>query len=352
MQKVLKFIFCILFFINLTLARRVIFDYTKNETAGNADWVVDHDYPYPIPSNPSSPTDWDGAISSWGYALYRLGFEIVTLIPSYGITYGNPNNPLDLSTCEIFIMVEPQNPLSDNERNAILEFIRNGGGFFTVADHDSSDRDRDGWDSPRVFNSAFENYLGVHFNVTGERLNTWSGVSKNVKRDLNCPIYNGNFGIVDSIGFWSGTAITLLPSVNPDVYGLIWHPNARQDTDSILFCYGYYGSGRFVALGDSSPCDDGTGDPRDNLHNNWFMYSDSVLILNATLWLSGSSNFAEGRIENERRSLSFIKVSDAVRLKNSGIKFYDIFGREVENLKEGVYFINEKGEVREVLIVR
>ncbi len=351
MQKVIRFIFCILFFTSYALARRVIFDYTKNETAGNADWVVDHDYPYPIPSNPSSPTDWDGAISSWGYALYRLGFEIVTLIPSYGITYGNPNNPLDLSTCEIFIMVEPQNPLSVSERDAILEFVRNGGGFFMVADHNSSDRDGDGWDSPRVFNSAFENYLGVHFNITGERPNSWSGVSRNVRRDLSNPIYNGPYGRIDSIGFWSGTAMFIRTEINPNVYGLVWHPSASQDRDSVLFCYGFYGSGKFCCLGDSSPCDDGTGAPGNNLYDNWSMYSDSVLILNATLWLSGSS-IAEERIEPKGRSLLFIKINEAVRLKNSGIKFYDIFGREVENLKEGFYFIKEKGELREVLIVR
>lgn len=60
-------------------AARFLFDYTKNETAGNADWIIDGDYPYPQPSNPTSPTDWDRGISSWGYALYKMGHEVVTL---------------------------------------------------------------------------------------------------------------------------------------------------------------------------------------------------------------------------------------------------------------------------------
>ena len=83
-----------------------------------------------------------------------------------------------------------------------------------VADHYSSDRDNDGWDSLRVFNAAFENNLGIHFNVEGERPNSWTGQSSNISRDEGNAIYKGSFGTVESIGFWRGTCITIIPSLN------------------------------------------------------------------------------------------------------------------------------------------
>lgn len=331
----------ILIFLLMTIADflqagRILFDYTKNETAGNADWVVDHNYPYPLPAAPISPTDWDGAISSWGYYLYRLGHQIVTLTPSYGITYGNSSNPLDLSNFDVFIMPEPQNPLTSSEKTAILNFIYNGGGFFMVADHNSSDRDGDGWDSPRVFNDAFENVLGVHFNVTGERPNSYSGISSNISYFDS--IINGYFGRVNTIGFWSGTCITLRTNINPNVFGLIWVPGALPDNDSIMFFYGYYGRGRFVGIGDSSPCDDGTGNPSDDLYNNWSMYSDSALILNATLWLlySGSQSLSEKSHRLQR--LVIVAYDEALNLVRSGYIFYNANGQEVTEVKPGLYF--------------
>ena len=347
-------IFLLLFLISLAWPAKILFDFTKSETAGNADWVVDHDYPYPLPTNPTSPTSWDGAISSWGYALYRLGHQVVTLTRSYGITYGNPNNPLDLSKFDVYIMVEPQNPLTASERDAILNFINNGGGFFMVADHNSSDRDNDGWDSPRVLNSAFESYLGVHFNITGERLNSWSGESYNINRDYSNPIYNGPFGIVNSIGFWNGTCITLRPSINPQVYGLVWVTGATRDTDSIMFCYGYYGRGKFVGLGDSSPCDDGTGDPRDNLYNNWDDYSDSTLILNATLWLIGGETKVEDETSDDCGDY-ILKSSDVnERIRSGNHKVFNVFGQEIGFVKEGLYFLEEvrNKKLRKVLVVK
>lgn len=341
----------ILLLTNFSKAGRILFDFTKSETAGNADWVVDHDYPYPLPAQPSSPTSWDGAISSWGYRLYSYGHEVATLIPSYGITYANSSNPFDLSNFDVFIMVEPQNPLSIGEREAILNYISNGGGFLMIADHNSSDRDGDGWDSPRVLNNAFEFTLGVHFNITGERPNSYSGVSTNILRDQENLIYNGPFGCVQSLGFWSGTCAVLNPGVNPSVFGLVWVPGAMQDHDSVMFFFGYFGNGRFAGMGDSSPCDDGTGNPSDNLYDNWSMYSDSVLILNATLWLMEGSSKVEEKAHKSSFS-TILKVSEASQKSNEGIIFYDILGREVLPLKEGLYFINRSKGVIERVIVR
>lgn len=45
---------------------RVLFDNTKAETAGNADWIISTGQPDPLTQNPTpqSEADWTGAISS------------------------------------------------------------------------------------------------------------------------------------------------------------------------------------------------------------------------------------------------------------------------------------------------
>ncbi|MDI6851378.1 MAG: lamin tail domain-containing protein [bacterium] len=267
-------------------AARFLFDYTKNETAGNADWIIDSDYPYPQPPNPTSPTDWDRAISSWGYALYRLGHEVVTLPPDSAITYGT-SSPLDLSNFDVFVMVEPQNPLSSAEVQAIVDFVYNGGGFLMIADHNASDRDNDGWDSPRVFNAAFENIFGVHFNITGEPNNSISDSFTNVNTDPTDPIIHGPIGDVDTFGYWQGDVAVLKTDINPSLQGHIWKDGEPLgSTQNVIVFTGTYGNGRIGGFGDSSPVDDGTGDPGDNLYDGWYTYQDSTLTLNLCLWLA------------------------------------------------------------------
>jgi len=55
--------------------------------------------------------------------------------------------------------------------------------------------------------------------------------------------------------------------------------------------YGRYGSGKFVAFGDSSTFDDGTGDTGDKLYNSYGLsnFGNSKVILNASFWLAEKS---------------------------------------------------------------
>lgn len=292
MRSLIYKLMATLFLVQSLMAARFLFDYTKNETAGNADWIIDRDYPYPQPTNPSSPEDWDGAISSWGYALHAAGHEVVTLPPDSEITYGT-SSPLDLSNFDVFVMVEPQNPLSSSEIQAIVQFVQNGGGFFMISDHNASDRDNDGWDSPRVFNAAFEDVFGVHFDTTGEGYNSVSGAFDNVSSDPYDSIIHGPFGDVDTFGYWQGTVILLRQDINSSLKGHVWYTGEPEGSNQrVIIFTGTYGNGRIAGFGDSSPCDDGTGDPEDALNDNWDDYQDSVAILNISLWLasSGSTN--------------------------------------------------------------
>jgi len=286
----------ILFLIFLTItnlsATRILFDLTKEEDAGNADWMIDNDYPYPQPPNPATGDDWIGGISDWGFDLHSMGYEVVTLPPWGRITYGDPANELDLSNFDVFIVCEPQIPFTTDEINAILNFVRNGGGLFMVADHNASDRNNNGWDSPHIWN-LFENYFGIHFNVTGDPSNYISDRTFNVSDSLSDPIVNGPLGTVNGMSFYGSTVMTLRMSINPTLRGHVWKSGVSQGSTYVFLATGLYGRGKIVGLTDSSPADDGTGNPGNNLFDGWNEsgVQNNIAILNATLWLASTSPY-------------------------------------------------------------
>ncbi|MCD6384941.1 lamin tail domain-containing protein [Candidatus Sumerlaeota bacterium] len=243
----------------------ILFDNTKNETAGNADWIIDNDQPIPIPGSPSSPDDWMGAYSAWGYRLWQEGHTLRTLSGFYDITYNNPANPYDLSGFDVFIVPEPQNNFTPDERTAILNFVYDGGGLFIIANHNASDRDNDGVDSLHVWNNfGVKQYFGLKFD---ER--QVSDTSSN--RNLSHPIIaNSNYGSVETVKFYAGTTMSLYPAENPTVEGVFWLSSASQGDSDVMIATAEYGAGRVVAIGDSSPADDGTGTPGNNLYPNWY----------------------------------------------------------------------------------
>ena len=133
-----------------TTPLKVLFDDTKAETAGNADWIISTSMPDPTAQNPA-PTresDWTGALSAWGVALQRTGnYQLATLPPSGSITYGNSGNAQDLSHYNAFVLPEPNVLFTAAEKTAIMTFVHNGGGLFMISDHNNSDRNNDGADS-------------------------------------------------------------------------------------------------------------------------------------------------------------------------------------------------------------
>jgi len=264
-------------------AQRVLFDWTKNETAGNSDWVVDHQAPLPTPQNPSGPDVWDGALSHWGYTFDTLNLPVRTLPPGNTLHYGLSDS-LDLSNYDLLILPEPQNPLSSSEVSAVLTYLQNGGSMIFLADHNSSDRDGDGWDSPHIWNAAFESTLGVHCNVSGERYNSYSASITNVSTNPLDPIIHGPYGDVTGVGYHAGTVMTLDLAVNPTLQGHVWVNNKPQADTLVVVVCGEYGSGRFCVIGDSSPADDGTGNPGDRLYDNWHELDNSILLLNMSFW--------------------------------------------------------------------
>ncbi len=277
-------------FASKAYAARFLFDYTKDETAGNADWTIDDDFPYPYPTYPSSGDDWLGGISDWGYDLWVSGHEVATLPPGSSITYGDTNNPLDLSNFDVFIVCEPQVPFTQDEINAILAFVENGGGLFMVSDHNASDRNNNGWDSPHIWNE-FEQYFGIHFHVTGDPNNSVSiHPNYNVSNDPGDSVIHGEYGDVSAMSFYAATVMSLDLSVNPTLEGHVWYDGVNGS--QVMFATGRYGRGKIAALTDSSPVDDGTGRPGNNLYDGWTErgVDNREAVLNASVWLAGGTS--------------------------------------------------------------
>jgi hypothetical protein len=136
---------------------KILFDATKAETAGNADWVIDEDLnnlnwnpgaslggsegnaqriPTPAQSGITASTPqsyWKGGISAWGVDCAKKGYIVESLPYDGAITYGNSSNPQDLSNYKVFILCEPNIMYTAAEKTAIINFVQNGGGLFMVS---------------------------------------------------------------------------------------------------------------------------------------------------------------------------------------------------------------------------
>jgi len=288
----------------------------------NADWVINADaydlgynasgvvvlnhgndsdpYQYPSPAQsgitPSTPeTYWAGSLSSWGVDMVKQGYEVESLPYNGHITFGDNTNPQDLSNYKVFICDEPNIVFSSTAKDALIHFVQNGGGLFMISDHDQSDRNGDGWDSPHIWNDLMSNntVLNNPFGMTFDYANL-SQTTTNVANLPGDSCLHGPLGSVTSIKYSNGTSLTLNTADNNTVTGLIYTGgSSATGTTGVLVAKAYFGNGRVAALGDSSPPDDGTGDPNDN--SLYMSYSGEAsgnhrkLLVNTTIWLAGAT---------------------------------------------------------------
>ncbi len=318
MNKLLIIALLVICFVDHSSAQtiKILFDATKAETAGNADWVIDADvfnigYDSGIPkintgneanaqkipspaqsgiTSNTSETYWEGAISNWGIDCVKRGYTVETLPYNGLITYGDANNPQDLKNYSAFIVCEPNIRFTTAEKTALIQYVQNGGGLMMVSDHDQSDRNNDGWDSPAIWNdlmtsnSIKTNPFGISFD-----LKDYSETSTNIANLPDDSILHGPFGSVTKVQWSGGTTITISSSANSSVKGIIYKSgSSNTGSTNIYFAHSTYGSGKVAAIGDSSPCDDGSGDPNDVLYNGYITDAGGnhqKLLMNAVIWL-------------------------------------------------------------------
>ncbi len=280
-------------------SKKFLFETRKAQNAGNADWVISENasgtplrFPNPAISTVTSTTSstyWQGALSSWGIALVKQGHSIESLVTGGTLTYGNISNAQDLSFYDVYVVDEPNILFTSSEKTAIINFVKNGGGLFMISDHDRSDRNNDGYDSPAIWNDLMQNNA-VKTNPFGLTvdLNNFSETSSNVLVDSSNAILNGTMGSVRQLKFNNGASISINKSANATAQGLIWRNSVSQGLKGVMCASATYGNGRVVLIGDSSPADDGTGKPGKRLFPGWTDASGnhSRLHLNASLWLA------------------------------------------------------------------
>lgn len=229
----------------------VLFDAGHAEDAGNADWLI------------------EGAYSDFADVLRTHGFSVDSTRESLTLEKLQKFNAL--------VLPEPNTIFTSTEEQAILDFIKNGGGVFFISDHIQSDRNRDGIDSVGIFNK-FVSPLGFRFedvNVLEANLSAEPVDGKYIAHPV---IYR-----VQAMAIWAGTSVKILDAEH--VSGVIFFNEYNYGQPALAV--GTYGQGRFVALGDSAIFDDGSGTRQgENLHKGFSEYDHSQLALNILRWLT------------------------------------------------------------------
>lgn len=352
---------------------KILFDASKAEMAGNADWIIDADthniyfsssthlpyassgttgdsyaqrYPNPSQSGITSTTTedyWQGALSYWAVDCAKKGYVVESLPFNGAITYGNSSNPQDLSNYKAFMVTEPNILFSADEKTAIINFVAAGGGLFMIADHDGSDRNFDGYDSPHIWNDLLGNNgivqdpFGIAFDYTD-----YSGTYSNIANLPLDPILHGTNGNVTKVQWSGGTTITINTTSNPTVKGVAYKTGASTTgATNVLCAYATYGSGKVAAVGDSSIVDDGTGDNGDTLYDGYIADAagnHQKLIMNITDWLMATNLNLDNNnnsaniiispnpiVDNEIKL--FLSVND---IQETTATIFDMFGRVIK----------------------
>jgi len=289
--------------------KRVLFDASHREHAGSADWLLDVPGAHPWPSVPARESDWHGNLSAFGKDLLDTGrFSVESLPPiSAGLTHGDATNPQDLTHFSVLILAEPSAPLADAESDAVLRFIRGGGGVLMVADHFDSDRDGNGWDSVQVFNAMLQrmgngslanNPLGfevtiLNYDQSGaiQSRNNRAASTVSLGQEAH-PVLAGSHGMVDRIGMYRGGLFTVQPAATQVTVLMHALPlgSAGYVDGSPYVLTAQLEAGRVVAVGDSAILNDGSdshGLVSSNL-DSWHSTTEdnAALFLNAVEWLA------------------------------------------------------------------
>jgi Secretion system C-terminal sorting domain len=393
---------CISLIINVLSAQnKILFDATKAETAGNADWVIDADVfdikwaatatltgteanaqrtPSPAQSMVTATTPetfWKGAISAWGIDCVKKGFIVESLPYTGRITFNDATNSQDLSNYKIFVVCEPNIAFTASEKMAIIAFVKAGGGLFMVGDHLVSDRNNDGKDSPVIWNELMNDNGSVvnPFGISFENNDIGNNNSNNLAvLPTNDPILYGTFGNVTQLAFHAGSSIAINKTANPTAHGVVYQSGVSNTGAMGMMCAAAnYGKGKVIALGDSSVPDDGTGDTGDNLYNGYTgdaYASDNgrKLVMNATLWLATNGDVASSSADLQSsfslkinpNIVSDVLTFNVFEANNTAVQIhvFNAFGTlimskkaeilrgglddilNVGNLPAGIYFLN------------
>lgn len=375
MNKILFYLSVLLIFFRSNSQTKILFDATKAEMVGSADWVIDADahniyfnstthIPYtsseggasnpqriPTPAQSgitaSTPeTYWEGALSNWAIDCVKKGYIVESLPYNGKITYGVSSNVQDLSNYKVFVVDEPNSLFTDAEKTALMNFVANGGGLCMIADHFGSDRNFDNYDSPQIWNdfmttnSVQVNPFGISFDLV-----SFSQTTSNIANIATNPILHGTAGNVTQAKWTSGTTMTLNKTQNTSALGLLFKTgSSATGTANAMVASATFQKGKVVAIGDSSIPDDSTGDPNDVLYNGYITDANGNhqrLLMNSIIWLATNSLSTENYLKNH---FNFSIVPNPIQNKELKINYtlsenspitisvFDTLGRSIKTV--------------------
>ncbi|MFK4293266.1 hypothetical protein ABH955_005591 [Bacillus sp. RC240] len=296
--------------VNQNNGKKVLFDNTHGQTAGTADWVI------------------DGGFSDFGNGIAQNGYHVKELRKSTPITYD------DLKNYNVFIVPEANIPYKKSEQDAMLQYVKNGGSIFFIADHYNADRNKNRWDSSEVFNGyrrgAWDNpakgmsneettsqamqgvessdWLSDNFGIRF-RYNALGDVSA---KNIVSPVQS--FGITTGVSSVAMHAGSTLAITNPKLAkGLVYLPENpskwNNAVDSGVYNGGGVAEGPYAAIakvglgkaafiGDSSPVEDASpkyvredSGQSKKTYDGYKEENDAVLLENIVNWLAKQETF-------------------------------------------------------------
>lgn len=289
------------------VGKSILFDHTRHEEAGStAEWIICRGFePDPNPTHPTKETDWAGALSSLAFDLYNQGYHVQTLPASGGrITYGDSTNAQDLSHYSVFFIPECYICFTTAEKQAIIHFVQNGGGLFLMGNHKGAARIISAvpgsTDAVSVFNDLVANngfglsWVAGHASVYASITSTTYSPAFNTATNA---IIRGPNGTLSKQDFHSYSFVQVNTVTNPSAQGILSSSVPGDACSNYLIATCTLGNGRVVAMGDSSPVDDGTTTtPGKDLYNSYWRYSNRAFFLNAIEYLAESSTLVSNTL--------------------------------------------------------
>ncbi len=311
-----------------TTVHRVLFDNTKAETAGNADWIISTSQPDPLgaerrtrPARPTGP-----ARSPPGAWRCRRP----------AATAWRPCPPAARSPTAAPARSGPQQlrRVRDPRAERAAQRGREDRGHELRAerrrpvphlDHNGSDRNNDGADSVRVINDLMTNNSVDNTDPFGFSVDLVDISTDNPTRDQRLAEPGAARLVRHGHRQHHARRHHLHAQARPTT------PTSRAcSTDhgdysgntGAFFVTSTFGSGRVAIWGDSSPVDDGTGQSGNTLFNGWNdpAGTDAALALNATAWLAGRLRRHDRRTSGGARAVVAAPCTAGQLLANPGLR--------------------------------
>jgi hypothetical protein len=146
----------------------------------------------------------------------------------------------------------------------------------------------------------------------------------------------------------NGTTADIFPAKNSTITGDVFVGSSTSADTGIMFGHGRYGNGKFAFEGDSSPTDDGTGNPKSSLYTDFSGDpgdEEEIIIVNTTIWLAeGAAPTSVNNVTvtpdkfeiypNPAYGTCKVKYT-TTQAENVTISLYDVTGKMVKEVYNG-----------------